>query len=293
MAEVEEKRPRLQAILQHVIERFLLDDLVERVVVPIAPQPLGSIKQTERVTFVAGGETRMQSVIRGVAEAGEADLIAIHDAVRPLFGPQLLDLVATAAEEVGAALPVLPVTDTIHVMNEDATIAKTLVELHGGTIHARSQGQGQGSEFVVELPRYANTRAITRNNNSGAFVLATVRPHRVLVVDDNEDAAFLFAEALRKLGHKVDVANDGPSALAVARANPPEIAFLDIGLPVMDGYELGRRLRELGAKPPHLVAVTGYGHTSDRERSREAGFDMHLVKPIELAQVQDAIAKLG
>lgn len=113
-------------VLQHVIERFLLDALVERVVVPVAPQLLGSIKQTDRVTFIAGGETRQQSVLRGVSEAGDAELIAVHDAVRPLFDPRLLELVATAAGEVGAALPVVPVTDTIHVMNYNATIAKTL-----------------------------------------------------------------------------------------------------------------------------------------------------------------------
>jgi signal transduction histidine kinase len=170
-------------------------------------------------------------------------------------------------------------------------IARTIVELHGGTICARSAGEGQGSEFCVELPRYANTRPSIRNNNSGAFALSALRPFRVLVVDDNEDAAFLFSEALRKLGHKVDVAHDGPTALAVARERPPEIAFLDIGLPVMDGYELGRRLKELGVEVK-LVAVTGYGNSSDRVRSREAGFDLHLVKPVDLAAIQDALAKL-
>jgi signal transduction histidine kinase/CheY-like chemotaxis protein len=170
-------------------------------------------------------------------------------------------------------------------------IAKTLVELHGGTIEARSEGQGRGSEFIVTLPRHANTRP-SRNNNSGTFALASLRPCRVLVVDDNEDAAFLFSEALRKLGHRVEVAHDGPSALALARQSPPEIAFLDIGLPVMDGYELGRRLKELGIEPPKLVAVTGYGHSSDRMRSRDAGFDLHLVKPIDLTAIQDALAKL-
>jgi CheY-like chemotaxis protein len=115
----------------------------------------------------------------------------------------------------------------------------------------------------------------------------------VLVVDDNEDAAFLFSEALRKLGHTVEVAHDGPSALTVARVHPPEIAFLDIGLPVMDGYELGRRLREIAEPAPKLVAITGYGHRSDRDRSREAGFDLHLVKPVDLTTIQDALAKLG
>ncbi len=170
-------------------------------------------------------------------------------------------------------------------------IARTLIELHGGKIRARSAGKGQGSEFSVELPRYANTRP-ARNSNSGAFMLTNMRPYQVLVVDDNEDAAFLFSEALRKLGHKVEVAHDGPSALAVARVHPPEIAFLDIGLPVMDGYELGRRLRDVPGKPPKLVAVTGYGHSSDRVRSREAGFDLHLVKPVDLTAIQDALAKL-
>jgi signal transduction histidine kinase len=172
------------------------------------------------------------------------------------------------------------------------TIARTIVELHGGTIRARSQGEGKGSEITVELPRYANARPAPRHNHSGAFALTVMRPFQVLVVDDNEDAAFLFSEALKKLGHQVDIAHDGPSALAVARQRPPEIAFLDIGLPVMDGYELGRRLKQLGATPPKIVAVTGYGHTSDRARSREAGFDLHLVKPVDLAAVQDMLARL-
>jgi signal transduction histidine kinase len=175
-------------------------------------------------------------------------------------------------------------------------IARTLVETHGGRIEARSAGAGQGSEFIVELPRYANTRPSTRNMTSGAFRLAVARAYQVLVVDDNEDAAFLFSEALKGLGHRVEVAHDGPSALVVARQRPPEICFLDIGLPVMDGYELGRRLRESLCDRdavPKLVAVTGYGHTSDRVRSREAGFDLHLVKPVDLNAIQDALAKLA
>jgi CheY-like chemotaxis protein len=170
-------------------------------------------------------------------------------------------------------------------------IARTLVELHGGSISANSAGEGRGSEFRVELPRYANTRPVMRPGHSGAFAVAAMRSLRVLVVDDNEDAAFLFSEALRKLGHVVDVAHDGPSALAIARERPPEVAFLDIGLPVMDGYELGRRLKEVGVQVK-LVAVTGYGNTSDRVRSREAGFDLHLVKPVDLSLIQDALGKL-
>jgi signal transduction histidine kinase len=170
-------------------------------------------------------------------------------------------------------------------------IARTLVELHGGTITASSAGPGRGSEFAITLARYANTRP--RANHSGVFHMHGLRRRRVLVVDDNEDAALLFSEALGKFGHHVTVAHDGPSALELARDQPPEIAFLDIGLPVMDGYELGRRLRELHVPAPRLVAVTGYGHSSDRERSRDAGFDLHLVKPLDLAAIQDALAKLA
>lgn len=113
-------------ILQHVIERFLLNEAVDRVIVPVAQALLSTIKNTERVTFVAGGETRQESVARGVIEAGDVELIAIHDAVRPLFGHDMFEAVVAAAREVGAALPVVPVADTIHVMTESATIESTL-----------------------------------------------------------------------------------------------------------------------------------------------------------------------
>lgn len=113
-------------LIQHVIERFLLDEIVERVIVPVTPQLLSGVKNSERVTFMAGGETRMQSVVRGLAEAGDAELVAVHDAVRPLFSATMFHAVIEAAQAAGAALPVVPLTDTIHVMSEDATIASTL-----------------------------------------------------------------------------------------------------------------------------------------------------------------------
>ncbi|HEY0156129.1 MAG TPA: 2-C-methyl-D-erythritol 4-phosphate cytidylyltransferase [Thermoanaerobaculia bacterium] len=114
-------------LIQHVIERFLLDENVSRVIVPVAEMLLASVKNSERVTFIAGGATRQQSVMRGVAEAGEgAELIAIHDAARPLFSPATFHAVISAARDAGAALPVIPVTDTIHVMTNEATVAETL-----------------------------------------------------------------------------------------------------------------------------------------------------------------------
>jgi 2-C-methyl-D-erythritol 4-phosphate cytidylyltransferase len=113
-------------MIQHVIERFLLDENVSRVIVPVAEILLPSVKNSERVVWVAGGETRQQSVIRGLAETREADLIAVHDAARALFSEATFHAVVAAAREIGAALPVVPVADTIHLMSNDATIVETL-----------------------------------------------------------------------------------------------------------------------------------------------------------------------
>jgi CheY-like chemotaxis protein len=113
------------------------------------------------------------------------------------------------------------------------------------------------------------------------------------VVDDNENAASMLKEALEQ-GYRVETATDGPTALGLARAFEPHIAVLDIGLPVMDGYELAQRLRQTpGANRLRLVAVTGYGQSDDRLRSRETGFDAHLVKPIALHQLQEVFSLLG
>jgi 2-C-methyl-D-erythritol 4-phosphate cytidylyltransferase len=113
-------------LIQHVVERFMLDPNVSRVIVPVAQVLLASVKNSERVVWVAGGDTRQQSVIRGLAETGDAELIAVHDAARPLFSEATFHAVIAAAREFGAALPVVPVTDTIHVMNDDAMVVETL-----------------------------------------------------------------------------------------------------------------------------------------------------------------------
>ena len=171
------------------------------------------------------------------------------------------------------------------------TLVKTLTELHDGEVEARSEGVGLGSELIVRLP------AIDTGEQSRPSVTPTrgvVRPAgtraRVLVVDDNPDAAEIMARGLRRLGYEVRVAHDGPTAIALASELAPEIAVLDIGLPVMDGYELARRLRGLtGLARLRLIAVTGYGQISDRMRSRAAGFDAHLVKPVSLEDLAEAL----
>ena len=168
-------------------------------------------------------------------------------------------------------------------------IVRNLVTMHGGSATARSGGVGHGSEFEIRLP--AGVRAETTADRARvATPVAPPAPRRVLVVDDNVDIADLLAEALTTLGHDARVAYDGPGALAVAAGFAPQIAFVDIGLPVMDGFELARRLREAHpGRPLQLVAVTGYGQEADRQRSREAGFDVHLVKPIDLGALTTLI----
>jgi CheY-like chemotaxis protein len=168
------------------------------------------------------------------------------------------------------------------------TLARSLVELHGGTITAASPGPGQGSEFTVRLPLPAQRSA--GQPQTAPPPSAPQRPLRVLVVDDNQDGADSLACLLRLHGHEVRTARDGPSALAAAQADAPEVVLLDIGLPGMDGYEVARGLRQqFGPDGVWLVAVTGYGQLEDRRRSQSAGIDHHLVKPVDLDALQNIL----
>jgi signal transduction histidine kinase len=173
------------------------------------------------------------------------------------------------------------------------TIVKNLVELHEGIVSVSSDGPGLGSEFSIELPLASPVVEILKPElpSFEAGRLAEARARRVIVVDDNHDAAAMLKSALELMGFVVKVAHDGPSALELAASFRPEVGLVDIGLPVMDGYELAERFRESADGPNgmRLVAVTGYGQDADRQRSAEAGFARHLVKPIDLGELQKAI----
>ncbi|MBL8949966.1 MAG: response regulator, partial [Myxococcaceae bacterium] len=159
-------------------------------------------------------------------------------------------------------------------------LVKRFTELHDGTVKVESAGLKRGSTFTVELPLASGAQLEARPSAPRPVRPAQTR-RRVLVVDDNVDAAELLAEGLRSEGHDVKVANDGPRALDLAASLKPEIAFLDLGLPAMDGYEVAARLRELDPRLV-LVALTGYGQPSDKARTTAAGFQHHLVKPVDL-----------
>jgi PAS domain S-box-containing protein len=173
------------------------------------------------------------------------------------------------------------------------TLARNLVQMHGGTITARSAGPGKGSEFIVRLPVLVS-RPDSLNEPHGADALQQASSgRRVLVVDDNEDAATSLSMLLSLHGHQVEIAHDGQAALAVAARFAPHVVFLDLGMPGMDGYEVARRLRQQpGMERAVLAALTGWGQQQDRRRTSDAGFDHHLVKPPEAGALESVLGAL-
>jgi PAS domain S-box-containing protein len=174
------------------------------------------------------------------------------------------------------------------------TLVRTLVERHGGTIEAASEGPGRGSEFRVRLPLIHPPAPPERAAAAREIREAGGTPARVLLVEDNLDAAMALGELLRIWGHPVEMAHDGVAALQAAREVRPEVVLLDIGLPGMDGYEVASRLRATpGLERVRLIALTGYGQEADRRRSSLAGFDHHLVKPVDLEHLRGLLAGDG
>ena len=168
-------------------------------------------------------------------------------------------------------------------------IVHTMVVLHGGTVAVDSEGEGKGASFTITLPALAAAPA------AAPVVAGAPRPsaasRRVLIVDDNEDAAELMGEALQLAGHTVQIAHDGARGLQMAAEFDPDCVMLDIGLPTMDGYDVARRIRDSdGDRRRTLIAITGYGQDGDVRRALEAGFDRHLVKPISLEVTLEIVA---
>jgi CheY-like chemotaxis protein len=164
-------------------------------------------------------------------------------------------------------------------------LARQLVQMHGGTLRARSAGRGHGSTFELRLPLLEETARVAGPAVSSPRV---AMQRRVLVVDDNADAAESLAMLIRQWGGIAWAANDGPTAIARAQEFSPEVVLLDLGMPGMDGYETCRRLRELGTKAC-IVALTGWGHDSDKHRVLRSGFDAHLTKPADPVELEQLL----
>jgi two-component system CheB/CheR fusion protein len=213
----------------------------------------------------------------GIAASVEQDevVLRVRDdgiGIAPEVLPRIFDLFAQGERAVHRSQGGLGI---------GLTLVRGLVEMHGGVVEAFSEGMGRGSEFVVRLPLFCapDPPAGLRAHGGDAGRLA---PSRILVVDDNRDSADSVRALLELAGHEVRTAYDGPAALVMAGEFRPEVVFLDIGLPRMDGYEVARRLR-MDPRLDHvtLIAMTGYGQEEDRRQSREAGFDHHFVKPMD------------
>jgi signal transduction histidine kinase len=220
-------------------------------------------------------------------EEGAAAVISVSDngiGIAPELLPRVFDLFVQGARtsdrpEGGLGLGL--------------AIAKNLVELHGGLVHAESAGPGRGATFSVWWPISDEVAVAAPVVRRAASEPAPARQLRVLVIDDNVDAAFTLGELLRVLGHHAVVVHDAPSALALATADAPELALVDLGLPNIDGYELAERLRALpGLAHTPFIAVTGYGQPSDRARTRRAGFADHLVKPVGLEDLRTLLRSI-
>jgi CheY-like chemotaxis protein len=215
------------------------------------------------------------------ALGGEAE-ISVRDTgsgIEPALLPEIFDLFVQgnrtlARSEGGLGLGL--------------ALVKGLTELHGGTARAESSGKGQGAKFTIRLP-LANFP-----EDQGHSAVAEALPDdtlRVLVVDDNKDAADTMSMMLKLAGHRVVVAYDGPSALDMAYRNPPDVVLCDLGLPGMDGYQVARALRAGGPKGLRLIAISGYALPEDIERAIGAGFDSHVAKPPDPAEIMRQVSK--
>ena len=171
------------------------------------------------------------------------------------------------------------------------SLVKTLVELHGGEVHAESPGPGQGASFEIRLPLTYAARALVREPPPQ---VAPPPPRRIVIVEDNVDSRELMSEILAEQGHTVDTAGDGMAGVeALVREPYADVGIVDLGLPKLDGFELARRVRAVRGREPFLIALSGFGRPQDRKDALDAGFDVHLVKPVDVSEISRLLGRTG
>ncbi|HET9835491.1 MAG TPA: ATP-binding protein, partial [Rhodanobacteraceae bacterium] len=242
------------------------------------------------LTNAAKYSPRGRAIYFSAAAEGNEAVLRVRDegiGIDPLLLPRVFELFTQEDQSIDRSRGGLGL---------GLAIVRNLIEMHGGSVSASSAGRDRGSEFVVRLPLLerqveAAPEKVPATPVNGAGV--HTEPVRVLIVDDYVLAAESLGALLQELGFETRIAHDGASALTAVAEFRPAIALVDIGLPVMDGYEVARRLRRTpGSERMPLVALTGYGQESDRERVKQAGFDEHLVKPVDAERIGMLIERL-
>src|SRR5262245_1562440 len=243
----------------------------------------------DRVRLAQGVATPLNNAARSPPPKGRIELSARAEDARVLL--RVADNgIGLAPEHLDEVFDMFVQLDARHVaasggLGLGLTLARSIVRRHGGEIEARSPGRGKGAEFIVRLPLVAAPEA-TESKGAPAGQAPAAARRRVLVVDDNVDAAQTLAQYLRLTGHRVESALDGEAALRIAEILHPDVAFIDLNMPRMDGTEVARRLRLTPwGRKARLVALTGMGQQADIDRTREAGFDEHITKPADLQRL--------
>jgi PAS domain S-box-containing protein len=276
----------LAAVLRHAVEtsRPLIDQKAQALEIEPVVQPMPVFGDRTRLTQIFAN--LLNNASRYTERGGT---ISLHSAVQG-------NVVEVRIRDSGIGIPPEMLAEIFEMFAQvdrslersqsglgiGLTLVKRLVEMHHGTVTATSDGLGHGSEFVVRIPLSNHSQQPTRT--AVPAIPAVLRPLRVLVVDDNVDSAQSLASLLSILGHDVRRAHDGLEALSAAESFRPQVVLLDIGMPRLNGYEACRALRARPwAQSIHIIALTGWGQPDDRQRSLDAGFDRHLVKPVDPA----------